>query len=114
MSKTVKWFITSFGAAFGGAAGLSTALLASAAVGDAVYPDRTSLEIPPAIAAQLGQAFVTAGIWSGNKKDITEACVSADGGKHRAWAVGLKTATAQEVLDMAEAGKHVTVVGKVK
>ena len=109
--KVAKWFSVAFGLAFGSTFGA----LATAAVGDYIYEvPQQQATVTGGQAACFADCAIAAGLWDGNRADMTSVGVNRSGGSFRAWVRGVKTMSPAEVAASVAAGNTVPVVGIVE
>lgn len=85
-------------------------LLVFSAPGDLGYKTRTQVEVSPANAVNLAQAFKDVNAWDGLKTDMTRCVVEVDGGSlsgFRSWCMGDKPADPNVLpLDVLTTGRR--------
>ena len=109
--KKATWFSSIFLAAFG----ITFGAISSAAVGDYIYETpQVSQQISGPQAACFADCAIDAGLWDGNRADMTQTGVSREDDGFVAWVRGVKTMSPAEVAASVAAGNTVPVVGVVE
>ena len=109
--KKATWYSTVFAAAFG----ITFGGLATAAVGDYIYEvPQINQAVTTPQAACFADCAIAAGLWGGDRADMTQTGVSREGAGFAAWGKGVKTMSPAEVAASVAAGNTVPVVGVVE